>query len=130
MVFSADRKHFNIREFIEFNKSVSSEMFISVISVLQERLPCSQYIFAQKKGFKQTEINRNLKLLQAGTHPSGQGCQPDHIASKAEELCLSPLKALPNPRMLQNFQPKKVSTFKPSSLQSPVSTHSLKKSPL
>jgi Ca2+-binding EF-hand superfamily protein len=41
MVFSNDRKFLNLKDFIEFNKSVSSEMFISVISVIQERLPCS-----------------------------------------------------------------------------------------
>jgi len=31
----------NLKDFTEFNNSVSSEMFISIISVLQERLPCS-----------------------------------------------------------------------------------------
>jgi hypothetical protein len=93
-----------LKDFIEFNKSVSSEMFISVIGIIQERLPNSSYVFAQKREFKQTEISRNMKLLQAGTHPSGSILSdPDQIAAKAQELCLSPLKALPNPKMLQNF---------------------------
>ncbi len=34
-----------LKDFIDFNISVSSEMFISVISIIQERLPCSSYVF-------------------------------------------------------------------------------------
>jgi len=34
-----------LKDFIEFNTSVTSEMFVSVMSILHERLPCSDYIF-------------------------------------------------------------------------------------
>lgn len=44
LVFQS-KSQFTLKDFIEFNTSVSSEMFISVISILQERLPCSQYIY-------------------------------------------------------------------------------------
>jgi len=39
------RTSIGLKDFIEFNTSVTSEMFISVISILHERLPCSEYIF-------------------------------------------------------------------------------------
>jgi hypothetical protein len=45
-------KTMKLSDFIDFNTSVSSEMFISVMNVIHERLPCSQYVFKQKKAFK------------------------------------------------------------------------------
>jgi hypothetical protein len=47
------RTSIGLKDFIEFNTSVTSEMFISVMSILHERLPCSDYIFKQRKIFKQ-----------------------------------------------------------------------------
>lgn len=35
------RPIFNLKEFIEFNTAVSSEMFLLIISTLQKRLPCT-----------------------------------------------------------------------------------------
>lgn len=96
----ANKPVMTLKEYIQFNTSVSPEMFISIITVLQERLPCSQYVFKQMRAFKQAEFLKNQKLLinspQKSTHSD-----EDAIAAKAEEMCLSPLKALPNPKMLQ-----------------------------
>jgi len=33
----------------------------------------------------------------------GVQADADQIAAKAQDMCLSPLKALPNPKMLHNF---------------------------
>lgn len=85
-----------MKEFIEFNSTVSSEMFISVISIIHERLPCSQFVFRQKKAFKLSEFQKNQKMLTNGV----QNIDADALVAKAEEMCLSPLKALPNPKML------------------------------
>ena len=53
------RTSIGLKDFIEFNTSVTSEMFVSVMSILHEKLPCSDYIFRQRKTFKQQEVNRN-----------------------------------------------------------------------
>lgn len=61
---------------------------------------------------------KNQKSLIAGTHPSAQNLNQsdsDVLVAKAEELCLSPLKAIANPMMLQGLSLKKQSTFKPTS---------------
>lgn len=47
-------KTFSIDQYIEFNSSISSEMFISVMSIIQERLPCSSFYFRQRRQFKHT----------------------------------------------------------------------------
>ena len=43
---------FTPEQFLEFNSQISSEMFISVISILQERLPCAGFYFRQRRLFK------------------------------------------------------------------------------
>lgn len=40
-------------DYAEVNKEVSSEMFYSVMSVLYERLPCSQNFFRMKENYLQ-----------------------------------------------------------------------------
>ena len=36
---------FNLNNYIEFNSNISSEMFVSVMTILHERLPCAQFYF-------------------------------------------------------------------------------------
>lgn len=59
----ANKSVMTLKEYIQFNTSVSPEMFISIISELQERIPCSQYVFKQMRAFKQAEFLKNQKLL-------------------------------------------------------------------
>jgi len=47
-----NQKYINLSEFKEMNTKVSSEMLLSVMSILHERLPCSQYYFRQRTLFK------------------------------------------------------------------------------
>ena len=53
----------NLREFVDFNTNTSSEMFISVIGTLQERLPCSAYVYKAKREFKLQEFQKNQNFL-------------------------------------------------------------------
>jgi len=46
----------NLQQFTEMNTQVSSEMLVSVMAVLHERLPCAQYYFRQRKLFKDRQI--------------------------------------------------------------------------
>lgn len=72
----------------------------------------------------------------SGTHPYTMSLtkaekDEDTLIAKAEEMCLSPLKALPNPKMLQGWLPGKVSsssTFKPESPSTASSSPAKKKS--
>ena len=52
----------------------------------------------------------------------------DALIARAEELCLSPLKAIANPKMLSGLALKKNSTFKPADNFSSPETISTKKS--
>ena len=36
---------FNLAKYIDFNSNISSEMFVSVMTILHERLPCAQFYF-------------------------------------------------------------------------------------
>ena len=36
---------FNQAKYIDFNSNISSEMFVSVMTILHERLPCAQFYF-------------------------------------------------------------------------------------
>ena len=128
----ANKSVMTLKEYIQFNTSVSPEMFISIITVLQERIPCSQYVFKQMRAFKQAEFLKNQKLLINSPQKS-QLSDEESIAAKAEEMCMSPLKALPNPKMLQMLQPQQsTSLFKPDTptTASNSSGHNAKKSSL
>lgn len=118
-----------LKEYIQFNTSVSPEMFISIISILQERIPCSQFVFRQMQQFKQAEFVKNKKLLC--TSPSQSQTDEESLVTRAEEMCLSPMKALPNPKMLQVLSPQQqTSLFKPDtpSTMSTTSNHAKKAS--
>ena len=44
-----DVPSFSLEKYLEFNSQISSEMFISVMSILQERLPCSSFYFRERR---------------------------------------------------------------------------------
>jgi len=50
-VFKED-KTINLAEFTRFNTDNSSEMLLSVMSVLHERIPCSEFYYREKRNFK------------------------------------------------------------------------------
>lgn len=79
----------NPKMFSEFNTTVSSEMLFSVMSILHERLPCSQYFFRHRITFKEKEIAKLSKLspIEAGISP----------AVVLEDTILSPIKAIAQP---------------------------------
>ena len=41
----ANQNEMTFSDFVEFNTNVSSQMFVSVISAIHAKLPCSQFIF-------------------------------------------------------------------------------------
>ena len=43
--FTDELKTMSLEEFIHFNSDISSEMFVSVMAIFNERLPCSQFYF-------------------------------------------------------------------------------------
>ena len=55
MVF-AEKKAIDLADFIKFNTDVSSEMLLAVMSILHERLPCSEFYYREKRLFKQEAI--------------------------------------------------------------------------
>ena len=51
MVF-AEKKAIDLADFVKFNTDVSSEMLLAVMSILHERLPCSEFYYREKRLFK------------------------------------------------------------------------------
>lgn len=50
-----DGKKMNYKQFEYINKTISSEMFYSLMAILHERLPCSKNFFRMKKTFRDRE---------------------------------------------------------------------------
>jgi hypothetical protein len=69
-------------------------MLISVMSVLQERLPCSEYVFREKREFKEKAIKKKL----------GDGKDAGSLL-KAEKECLSPYRAIASPKLINGYSP-------------------------
>jgi hypothetical protein len=51
-----DKKSINLADFTRFNTESSSEMLLSVMSVLHERIPCSEFYYREKRNFKQHAV--------------------------------------------------------------------------
>lgn len=103
LVFQS-KAYMNLREFSDFNTNESSEMFLSVISVLQERLPCTSHIHSEKRQFRQTEYHKSLSLAKQE--------DDQELVKKTEEMCNSPLRAVAQPKLLTGMALNKSSTFK------------------
>jgi len=48
-----DKPNMNLEEYTQFNQSISSEMLISVMAIIHEKLPCAQFYFRQRRLFKE-----------------------------------------------------------------------------
>lgn len=48
-----DKNKLSLEDFVHFNTDKSSEMFISVMSIIHEKLPCAQFYFRQRRKFKE-----------------------------------------------------------------------------
>lgn len=49
----------NFKQYETINKTVSSEMFYSLMAVLHEKLPCSMGYFRMRKKFKDSRQDKN-----------------------------------------------------------------------
>lgn len=47
-----DRKSVNFAEFAEITEKISSDMVLSVLSLLRERLPCSENYWRYRRNFE------------------------------------------------------------------------------
>ena len=47
-----ERESINLQEFIEITENVSSDMVLSVLSLMRERLPCSDNYWRYRRNFE------------------------------------------------------------------------------
>lgn len=99
-----ERKSFGLKEFIQFNTTVSSEMFISVMTILHERLPCTQYYHRQRQIFKDKEIKNEVQKMEENKSPM---LNQESVMVKAEAVVMSPFKAIASPIILTGWSPSK-----------------------
>ena len=87
-------KRFTLEQFLEFNSQISSEMFVSVMSILQERLPCASFYFRQRRVFKHNlaaaengDVTMNdgqFDVLSRGSRNSVRSKASQHIGGSSE----------------------------------------------
>lgn len=59
-----DRTSINLQEFIEITENVSSDMTLSVLSLMRERLPCSENYWRYRRNYDLHVDHMNKKLQQ------------------------------------------------------------------
>ena len=111
---------FNIDQYLEFNSQISSEMFVSVMSILQERLPCSAFYFRQRRMFKHDmllkqedgmAVDRSNGTFDThsrgsyGTRRSARGTGMN--GSAGPEMGAACITAIAEPRILNAWSPVK-----------------------
>jgi len=55
---AAKNYQMTFEDFSQMNTNVSSEMFLSIMGLFHERLPCAQYYFRQRKIFIERQIEK------------------------------------------------------------------------
>lgn len=78
----------NYKQFEYINKTISSEMFYTLMAILHERLPCSKNFFRMKKTFRDREIGD----------------------------CSSPVRTIASPKMIRGLSITKTPTIPNSSI--------------
>ena len=122
--------------YVQFNSEISSEMFVSVMSILQERLPCSQFYFRQRRLFKQNLIRQaeancsgediqmnddmqtfgscaamsglNIDIYSSSFNPN---CKPKSSFGSNLSLEASYVTAIAQPKIINAWSPMKKPTF-------------------
>ena len=105
-------KRFTLEQFLEFNSQISSEMFVSVMSILQERLPCASFYFRQRRVFKHSLAAENgdvtmndgqFDVLSRGSRNSVRSKASQHIGGSSEMT--SYVTAIAQPRIINAWSP-------------------------
>jgi len=60
-----EAKRMNYKQFEYINKTISSEMFYSLMAILHEKLPCSKNHFRLKKKFRENHAIQNGEECQS-----------------------------------------------------------------
>ena len=75
-----EKSKFDLEHFSEFNSKISSEMFVSVMSILQERLPSSNFYFRQRRNFKSSYCS----AAQLNIYSAGLSIDTTNVSSEKE----------------------------------------------
>ena len=90
------KKRISFEEFSRINHEVTSEMFLSIMILLQSQLPCSENFYRYKKNYE-NYVGQNPKGDEKAASPKGEGSgdeKPKLIASPKIVSKLSPLNTL------------------------------------
>lgn len=68
-----DRQSINLKEFQQITENVSSDMVLSVLSLLRERLPCSENYWRYRRNFEmQQKLNKQKNIVDKNELKSPQ----------------------------------------------------------
>jgi len=92
-IFGA-KKRLSFEEYVRINQEITSEMFLSIIILLQQKLPCSENFYRYKKNYEKYMVTNK----DAGDQLKPETDKPQLIASPRHISKLSPIQSL-------NFNP-------------------------
>ena len=84
------KKRINLEEFKRINQEVSSEMFLSVLILLQNSLPCTENFYRYQKNFERY---------------IGADGQPTEAPADGQPPANGQVKTIASPRLMSNLSP-------------------------
>lgn len=84
------KKRINLEEFKRINQEVSSEMFLSVLILLQNSLPCTENFYRYQKNFERY---------------IGADGQPTETPADGQPPANGQVKTIASPRLMSNLSP-------------------------
>ena len=93
---------FNLTNYIDFNSNISSEMFVSIMTIFHERLPCAQFFFRQHKKFKQAQLEK--QAIKQESNPEIKSKNSDSFSSP-DVRRESNVTAIASPNLIRGYSP-------------------------
>ena len=93
---------FNLTNYIDFNSNISSEMFVSIMTIFHERLPCAQFFFRQHKKFKQAQLEK--QAIKQESNPEIKSKNSDSFNSP-DVRRESNVTAIASPNLIRGYSP-------------------------
>jgi hypothetical protein len=101
----------NNESFTDFNTETSSEMFVSVMAILHERLPCAQFYFRQRRKFKARFLEKLGSDERKSLHKESRKLSEYAPEEDKAYQNFSPVRALASPKVLTGWSPSRQANY-------------------
>ena len=108
-----EKPQMSLEDFVNFNTDISSEMFVSIMAIFHERLPCSRFYFRQRRRFKQrffSQLSNSDQRRAESPHLTHEEYESrgssEYYKTKSPAVNYSPVRAIAQPRIITGWSPK------------------------